>query len=386
MINNNFPIIGMSRIENKYIISIGSKMYNKQLDVEEGKELSAFILEYNKTPNNDLLNTIKELLSPYSKLTSSDDFTIIEGNLYLTDVYERWQKGEQEYINNLPLKGLLQEKIIEAYESKDMSFYTSLINFHKRCCLNKHAVNIDKLYDHVHNNHFTITLDGYLVVKKKATIETKKDFTKFKGYYLSRGKVHSIFGEVSEQEEKDFLDSFDLSKVYASHINDDTFWLTDKDTGERIEHKGRCEYKLNHITEISQKKIDTDNINCGYKLHSTCDKSYASSFYGNVILTCLLSPEWVVNVPDSEISWKIGSYALWTIGVDNMEDEPTYLNNYFDKEDSNEQDNEEDDEYEGGFCCEDDDDDDDYWEGFPEDLEEDDEDDDDDYDGQEYWR
>lgn len=311
-------------------IAKGKQVFTKSLSAEAFKEVLKLITSYNQLSGyftedtkNQLWDDIIKFVNPVKALP--EGFKEVNGQIYYKDL-------------TLPVAGLLQERMIQAINEDNQIWLESLVNFHKKCCNNKDTVNINKLYDHLaQNNKYTLTQDGYIKVYKKATINTNKDFERFKGYRLTFDKNSTImsnidvvndFKQITEQDKLDFLDFCNVSTIYASHINQDKFYLVDPVTLERTEKFGRCEYKLNYITMLDKDRCERGARECAFKLHSTCQADYADKFSGNIVLTCLLDPEWVVFVPDADLSWKLGSYALWTVGVDDIEKSEKQANLY----------------------------------------------------------
>lgn len=323
-------------------IAKGKQVFTKSVDSESFKQLLKLINSYNELHKfmsedgkQELWESITKITSPVKALP--EGFKEVNGQIYYKDL-------------TLPVTGLLQERMVQAINEDNSIWLESLVNFHKKCCNNKDTENINKLYDHLaKNNKYTLTQDGYIKVYKKATIDTNKDFERFKGYRLTKNGFNTIdvvndFKEITEQDKSDFLDFCNVATIYASHVNDDKFYLVNPVTLESVEKFGRCEYKLNYITMLDKERCERGAKQCAFKLHSTCQAEYASSFYGNIVLTCLLDPEWVVFVPDTDLSWKLGSYALWTVGVDDIEESKKQANIYIKESYSTEYDEEESDE------------------------------------------
>lgn len=346
----NINTITFTRNGELTTIAKGKEVYTNTLKSEQFKELMKLInnhnalseYDYNVTYLKSYWDDIVSIINPIKKLP--EGFQECEGKIYYKDL-------------PLPVAGLLQERMIQAIEEDNTVWLESLVNFHRKCCNNKDTTNINKLYDHLaYNNKYTLTQDGYIKVYKKATIKTDKDFDKFKGFRITPNlEIVNDFREITEDEKKEFLELCDTSKVYASHINYDTFYLVNPKTLERTEHKGRCEYKLNYITMLDKERCEREAVECAFKLHSTCQADYADKFSGNIVLTCLLDPEWVVFVPDTDLSWKIGSYALWTIGIDDIQESEKQArlhieDSYDDLDDADEEDTIEE-EYESEDKC-----------------------------------
>ena len=307
--------IAITRTDDRVTITIGKDTYTKEMNNEEFNRVQFLCQCYRRDKSPLNLETLKSIFNPYYHLLQSG-FKVIQGQIFYKDL-------------TLPLKGLLQRRIIDAFNQQNEYHFTSLMNFHAKCCNNKFVDNIDKLYEHIEANNFTITYEGDIITKKKAMVQTLLDLSQFKGFYFLGGKVKSKFGEVSQEEANEFLEAFNCSKVLASHsVNNnkkDKFYLTDVKTGIRTEHFDLCEYRLNFITEVDEDKCDMSGQSCAFSLHSTCNDDYINTFSGNIVLTMLLNPEWITNIPTSEVTSKLRSYKLQTIGIYDEETDREYL-------------------------------------------------------------
>lgn len=277
-----------TRFKDNYVIVIDGKTYKKTFTKEE---FDSFLL-LNKENQLKVLST------------------------KIDNVYE---KNGQFFIEgiDLPIKNLLGKHIYEAFKQNDKSKFESLKNFHLKC--SKSKIDLDYFYDHLEKNNFKITEDGDVLVFKKAMIETKKDFSKYFGFYLDKNEVKCKHKVPTQEEIEGFINLINDDTIYASHSYNynisEEFSLID-DKGNETKMFDKVQYKIGYITKRKDDdKESYQNVNCGKKLHSTTQENYALTFSGNIILTCLLNPEWVVNVPPSDSDWKLGSYALKTIGI-----------------------------------------------------------------------
>lgn len=281
----------ISGVKDNYTINLNNVIYHRKLDKEQFNNLMNC---YNQNDEEGVLNIIKK--------HSIQDIINKDDNYYF--------KG-----CDLALKGFLQEHILEAIKNNDFIKLEKLKKFHFKCAENK-IDNINSLYDHLIQNFFNLNSEGDIIVYKKAKMIVDKDFSKFKGFYLKDGIVNCLFKEVTEQEAKEFIELCNSDKIYASYSVDndlkEKFYLVDENNN-KTEHLGYVEYKLNLTTFIDN--YESNNIECGKKLHSTCQKNYASKFSGNILLIGTINPKWIVNVPPSDTDWKLGSYGLKIIGV-----------------------------------------------------------------------
>jgi hypothetical protein len=191
--------IAITRTDNRVTITIGKDTYTKEVTEIQFKVIEQTLKLYRQTNDVKYLDELQAIFNPYYHLLQNG-FKVIQGQIFYKDL-------------TLPLKGLLQRRIIDAFNQQNEYHFTSLMNFHAKCCNNKFVDNIDKLYEHIEANNFTITYEGDIITKKKAIVQTILNLDKFKGFYFINGAVKSKFGKVSEIEANEFLNNFNCSKV-----------------------------------------------------------------------------------------------------------------------------------------------------------------------------
>ena len=194
--------------------------------------------------------------------------------------------GRHVYLNgsNIPMPGLLGERIIEFIDNKYP--LDALVNFWKNCLLNPSDLSRQCLYDFIEHNGITITNTGYMVAYKgvrPAGEGTKAKYNGTAGYYVdAKGFFRRPNGDLASKKE---IASFSAEQEV---VNTEVKYVDC--------HSGTFDNTPGLVVRMEREKVDHDpSIGCSKGLH--CGSYEYASNFGEVCLKVIVNPADVVSVP-----------------------------------------------------------------------------------------
>ncbi len=275
--------------------------------------------------NDEDIEELRKVLSPGHILTGMDEFTITDGQLYITGI-------------DIPVPGRLHKYIEECVHNDENVGH--LINFFKHLAINPDPAVRDQLFGFlVHNGH-PITSRGYFVAYKAVAdtgnVQGMESFSDFivnkrrsvlletsedpKNIYVYKRKLE--VGHEYTASPKDNLGSLDdFEKIGALehiHSNMDKYMDKANSTVYTDFHTRESEIIIGKPAQQNRDECDSDpNRTCSEGLH-VGSMDYVSGFgHGEdcTVLECLVSPSNVVAVPKDYNNTKMRCCEYYPIGV-----------------------------------------------------------------------
>jgi hypothetical protein len=265
-------------------------------------------------------------------------------------------KEEEVFLKNVesfPIPPLVVASFIEVLEKLDClqygeieegmelaEYFDSLRMFTLKLALNPIASSRSDLIRFVRNNDIKLTLNGNLILYRKAVLVKKEnklvDFVSKEYFKVKKNKKSPKNYEVYENFDK--AGNFRLFKLghFMSHAEEETWTCVGTleelylDLPNREDnlltdgHTRTKEIRVGEVYREDEDKIDVNSRNtCSAGLHC-CSKAYSHGYVGDTPLLCIISPSKVRSVPIGEDA-KMRVSEMFIASILDIDEEGNYM-------------------------------------------------------------